>query len=310
MKVFFSFYQRIRKLKEGFVRFYFNKKFYDNYKKVESFIKGDDNLFYSASLLPGSFYGGMATSFLYIVALLGLLYFRFKAFFFYVPNKRMPELKKLNIELKSGHSEVVLTGDQMLKNQFYNVFSGESKEFDGTFMVDNVDIGKKKNGVNGDFLYLCHPQYIPEDMKTGNLVRLFQNLAGLSKNEKAELYVKLNMEAIEKRNFTELEEAVKGNLLWTVSLLKKRDIYMIDDFGKGMPANFLLPFTDGLRKLKEKGAAILYLTTDTLIVKKVGDSVTSLYDDPGLHNHLKTYRFLNEDSGKIPVTDVDKLVKG
>ncbi|MCP5049593.1 MAG: hypothetical protein GY940_20655, partial [bacterium] len=64
------------------------------------------------------------------------------------------------------------------------------------------------------------------------------------------------------------------------------------------------------KKLKEKGKAILYLTTDTLIVKKIGDSVTSLYDDPGLHNHLKTYRFLQEDSGKIPVPEPDELMKG
>ncbi|MCP5047261.1 MAG: hypothetical protein GY940_08820, partial [bacterium] len=233
---YFNFYQHIRTLKEGFVRYYINKKFYSNYKEeVESFIKGDENLFYGGSRVPGNFNWGVGLCFFYILLLTAGAFLRFKAFLFFVPDNRMPELKKLNVELKTGHSEVVLTGDATLKNQLYDVISGEIKEFKGKLTVDEVNIALEKTRASDNFLYLCHPCEVPEDMKVGNLISLFRNLAGLSKKEKAELYVKLNMATIEKKNFSELDEADRGKLIWTAAQLKDFGIYVIDDFAKGMP---------------------------------------------------------------------------
>jgi ABC-type Na+ transport system ATPase subunit NatA len=304
---FFRFYRYVCQLKERFVRYYINKKFYSNYKEVESFIKGDENLFYSASQLPRNFGWGVVLNLFYVLLLIAFSYLRFKSFLFCVPDKSMPELKKLNVELKSGYSEVVLTGEVNLKNQFYNIFAGVIKEYKGKLMVDDTDIAAKQGGVSGEFLYLCHPEEIPEEIKAGNLASLFQNLMKLSKKEKAELYLKSDMDTIERKHFSELDEAQRGDLLWLAAQLKRCKILMLDDFARGMPADFIIRLINSLRKLKEDGCAIVYLTNDTMIVKKIGDSVTSLYDDPNLHKHLKTYRFLKDDNVEMPLSDQDKI---
>jgi ABC-type Na+ transport system ATPase subunit NatA len=299
---FFSFYQYIQCLKDGFVRYYIKKKFYSNYDKVESFIRGDQNLYYAASRLPGNFWWGILITLLYIALLTTGSYRRFKSFLFHIPDKKMPELKKLDVELKSGQSEVVLTGEQTLKNQFYNVLSGEVRGFDGKLMLDDVNMAGDRKRVKDTFLFLCRPEEIPEDIRAGNLIHLFQDLMMLSKKEKAKLYLELNMEPIEKKYFGDLEDADKGKLLMAAARLKKCKVYMIDDFARGMPPDFILRLIGELRELKANGSSILYLTTDTLIVKKVGDSVSSLFDDPGLHKHLKTFRSLNDEPEDMLIT--------
>jgi ABC-type Na+ transport system ATPase subunit NatA len=305
---YFSFYEYIQKLKAGFVRYYFNKKFYSNYDQVESFIKGNENLFSAKSQLPGNFNAGVALTFMYILLLAGGSYLRFKSFLFYVPDKQMPQLRKLNVELKTGRSEVVLTGEGTLKNQFYNVLSGEPKEFDGKLMLDETDIAAKNNTTDKNFLFLCRPEKIPEDIKAGQLIRLFQDLQNLSRKERARIYVRLNMDTFENKTFSELDEFEKGIVLWTAAQLNESSVYLLDDFAKGMPADFIIYMIDGLRQIKEKGSAIIYLTTDTMIVKKVGDSVSSLFDDPNLHKHLKTYRYLkDENSDQIPINEQDRV---
>lgn len=298
---YFKFYQHILRLKEGFVRYYIKKKFYANYSHVESFIKGDENLFYAGSGLPGNFGLGGAVTLFYIMLACIASYIRFKNYLFYVPDHRLTEIKKLNVALKTGRAEVVLTGTKSINNQFFNVFHGEAGTFKGKLMVDDVNIAEVTHRPDGHFLYICHPEEIPENIKTGHLLSLFQDLLKLSKKEKAELYVQLNIDDLEKTLFKDLDEVSQGTLLLTVAQWKKSKVYMLDDFARGMPADFIMKLMECLRKLKENNSAILYITTDILVAKKVGDSVTSLFDDPNLHNQLKTYRSLKEDTGPYPM---------
>jgi hypothetical protein len=75
---FIRFFNYIQILKHKFVRFYINKRYYSNYDKVESFVKGDENLFCARSRLPRGFFVGILLTMLYITGLAVLSYFRFK----------------------------------------------------------------------------------------------------------------------------------------------------------------------------------------------------------------------------------------
>lgn len=300
---FFRFYEYIQELKKGFVNYYIQKKFYSNYDKVEPFIHGDQNIYHAVNRLPVHFGWGIIITLIYIAALGVVSFIRFKAYLFHIPDKEMPELKKLDIELASGQSEVVLTADETLKDQIFSVLSGQVHAFAGKLMVDDVNIAADHGSIKDRFMFLCRPEEIPEEIKASALITLFQNLMALSKKERAEMYLQLNMESIEKKCFSELDDADKGKLLMTAARLKQCKVYIIDDFARGMPPDFIIHLILELRKLKQNGCAILYLTADTLIVKKVGDSVSSLFDDPNLHKHLKTFRHLSDDeSDELPIT--------
>lgn len=75
---FIRFFERILTLKWKFIRFYIDKKYYSDHKKVESFIKGSENLFYSQTVLPRWFLRGVLIALVYILVLFALSYVRFK----------------------------------------------------------------------------------------------------------------------------------------------------------------------------------------------------------------------------------------
>jgi hypothetical protein len=84
---FILFFDYIQKLKEKFVRFYLDKKYHSNSSpsgntptniRIESFIKGHENLFYAKSRLPKDFFRGLGLTLGYITMLLVISYFRFK----------------------------------------------------------------------------------------------------------------------------------------------------------------------------------------------------------------------------------------
>ena len=79
---FILFFGYIQTLKEKFVRFYIDHRYYsdtplDKPTNVESFIKGNENLFNAKSRLPKSFFQGVLLILVYIIGLLAVSYFRF-----------------------------------------------------------------------------------------------------------------------------------------------------------------------------------------------------------------------------------------
>ena len=80
---FILFFDYIRELKKKFLRFYVDHRYYsddlfDAPKTVESFIKGNENLFHAKSRTPRGFFIGILLTLLYIVGLFIVSYSRFK----------------------------------------------------------------------------------------------------------------------------------------------------------------------------------------------------------------------------------------
>lgn len=77
-KSFIHFFDYLQKLKEQFVRFYIDKRFYSNFDKVELFIKGEENIYYSRNMLPDYFWWGIGLMVFYIMGLFVFSYYRFR----------------------------------------------------------------------------------------------------------------------------------------------------------------------------------------------------------------------------------------
>ena len=75
---FIRFFDYIQALKTGFIRFYINKRYYENFSQVVSYIKSQENLFQARSDLPQGFGNGVVLNLVYITGLFCLAYRRFK----------------------------------------------------------------------------------------------------------------------------------------------------------------------------------------------------------------------------------------
>lgn len=90
-----AFYRYSLDLKIKFFLFYADKKFFSNHEKVEAFIKGEENLFYSESGLPVYFYPGVVLILLYM------------GVFFFI-SLRSPEKTLKKVTAKTNHIEIEL----------------------------------------------------------------------------------------------------------------------------------------------------------------------------------------------------------
>lgn len=77
-KNFIRFFDYLQDLKARFVRFYIKNRYFSNYKKVELFTKGEENVYYSENVLPDRFLLGVILAVLYIIGLFVFSYYRFK----------------------------------------------------------------------------------------------------------------------------------------------------------------------------------------------------------------------------------------
>ncbi len=286
---FFDFYQYSQQLQRRFVRYYQVKKFYSNYTKVESFIKGDEDIFFAKSRLPWYFVIGMLIMLLYVVVLYFVSYSRFKKFLFVLPEKTDPDPNKLDLSINSGESVVLLTTARTIIDQLYNVFSGIGRGFKGRVLHNKKNIVPVQNKQKENFIYICQPDKIPCNIDATGFISFFKKILHIRSEEMDRFTATLNIEQINKKNIGDLKDKEKGRFLFALAQLKGSSVYMIHDLAKGMPIDFITDLKEQLKRLKEEGAAILYLSNDVLLATKIGDRVTYLLNDPSLPQCLDNY---------------------
>lgn len=83
-ETFFGFYGLIEQMKRGFIEFFFEKEYFSAHVsgKVESFIKGDENIYRCRSSLPTNLWAGIILTLLYSTGLIALThYFTYRKIF-------------------------------------------------------------------------------------------------------------------------------------------------------------------------------------------------------------------------------------
>lgn len=190
-------------------------------------------------------------------------------------------LDDLEIELNKGVSNVVLTSKKItVSNHLYNVLSGRNENFKGKVLLNGVNLAVEKKEI--EFVYLCQPEEIPEEIRVRDFISFIAGILNLTMDQVRELKAKLNVNDLGGKNFGDLEEKDKGRVLLEIVLIKHSNIYMIHDFIKGMPTDFIQEFVERLEKLKESGVSILYVTNDFFLGRKIGDYVSVSKEDAAL----------------------------
>ncbi len=261
---YLQFYCYLREMQKKFVRFYIDRCYYNDPTQMVSFIKGDENLFHAGTVLPGNFAAGVCINLVYILLLMGWAYARFRSYL-YTVYCRSP-LKQGNppIIIKSNEFKALLIFSRKGFNEkLYNLLSGRLAK-EGSDPGLHLEIGGRDfsgQTVRADFLYLCSPGSVPDDIRAGDWLGFLRRLLKLSQLEKANLQAALASGNLGRKTFGQLDNFEKGEVFLAVLPYFKHKIFLVDNVTEGMPVEFITRLNDIMRQWNEAGSAVLFLTT-------------------------------------------------
>ena len=238
------------------MRFWIDRVFYHDPKKMVSFIKGDENIFRSTSRLPDNFGTGMLVILFYSILLFLVSYFRVKRILFPLPEKPRA-FDGLAIDLVTGQRAAFRSGIADFSNQFLNVFFGKPGGLKWQVSIDGKDIVNKGKG---EFFYLPDPDNIPGDLKTGQLLYLFKRLYKLTKEELAGIETNFDKGKLS-RPFVKLAKRDRALFFLKIAALKKSPVYIFKDFLCGIPFESREQLTNIANGLTSGGTVVVDLVT-------------------------------------------------
>ncbi|MCP5104900.1 MAG: hypothetical protein GY950_16050, partial [bacterium] len=184
------FYDYLLALRKAFSRFWIDRVYYADPKKMVSFIKETENLYHSESRRPDNFGTGLVFNLAVILFLLLPISFgMFKRYLYTLDNKQPAQKKNRGIILGKKELKVYrLINPIELGGKLYNLLSGKpayNKAVPAVLEIDNVDftVNRKK----ADFFYICNPEIIPGDMKVKDFLSFCFRTCGISRDTKQEI---------------------------------------------------------------------------------------------------------------------------
>ena len=164
---FLDFYDYTMNLRERFMKFYLQKRYYSKDKTIESFIKGEENVFRAESRLPGNFWTGVGITGLYCLILFGLslpvLYVKL--------NRKIKDKEKINFNisgLEQGKCFFLRCRTEAFRNRLFHQLAAQPN----VLALDKI----KAEDIDPDLPpryivpYLCHIRGIKDIDKVENLI--------------------------------------------------------------------------------------------------------------------------------------------
>jgi ABC-type Na+ transport system ATPase subunit NatA len=275
---FIAFFDYLVQLRRQFSRFWLDRVYYHDPKEMVNFIKRDENIFKAKSRLPLNYWSGIRVTLLYDLILFLSAFFLFKIFYFKVYNRSLGQLEKLAPKLEPGKITLLLTASDILKNQIHAVLSSYAKGFKGELILDNVNIAETGKGI--DFLFLCRPEDIPNDIKVKDFFTYFIRLFKIPEKHAGEIKQRFIPERIWEKRFKKVDKGDRINVLLAVANLKEFPLYVFNDTAAGMHPEFVKQFKKELEALTGKDKSVLYITGDLWHSPMISSEPIKLMKDP------------------------------
>ena len=233
-----DFYEYVQELKDKFCQFYKYKKFYSEEEEtgVESFIKGEENIYYSIKRLPPNILWGVVELLVLIIGLQLVSYYSHKRVLARVEGEAPVQWDPA--EIKQGKDE-------------YGVWQMEEEGF----------IQRMYNHLSEEdnFLYLCHVERLPGDIRADYFLELAAVLQGISLETSEPLWEK---------QLHRLKSLEKFKVLVAMTGLAQRagkDFYLFHDITRDMPIDAAVLLKERMEALSGQGATVMLLLRDQLV---------------------------------------------
>jgi ABC-type transport system involved in multi-copper enzyme maturation permease subunit/ABC-type transport system involved in cytochrome c biogenesis ATPase subunit len=258
-----DFYQYTRELKDKFVRFHLNKKFYsDKDEKVENFVKSEENLFYGASNLPGTFVWGTILMLIYIGLIFEISFYRFKKSMLVLSPGDIENISAQEIEFKKGEFSTWKINGDSFSNLLYCLFSRDNKRILETgcrVTIDDEDITETE--YQEDFLYIGRADSIPEHARAEDFILLSARLMKVPGKATKQVISSESLQSITRKRIHQLSEEERREILMALTRLRPFNVYIVNDITVGLSIDFALRLNDMMESLTAEGAIAIYLTS-------------------------------------------------
>ena len=276
-----DFYLYTIDLKAGFVKYYIDKLYFENFSKVESFIKGDENVFQAVPRIPVTFLPGILFMLFQILLLLRLNYSFYKKKLYQLSEEKEEDLPIKVIKLSMGEHRIFQSFGSLLVDRLYNLFSGKTREIleigrPPKIYLNNIDLAKTP--FNGKFLFLCSPDSLPGDIRGKDLFMFISDVNRCSKEKREDIYKRLNIARIENKKISRLKKSEKASLLCSIALMSSKDVYLFYDTVRLMPMSVTAQFANLLDELTAVGKLVVYLSPETAINEHADEEFSHFYD--------------------------------
>ncbi|MGD2092735.1 MAG: hypothetical protein PVH61_41595 [Candidatus Aminicenantes bacterium] len=241
-------------VQRGFLRRVFDKRYYENYTRVEPYLPFEKLVVKAEPGLPMYFSAGILVNLFYLALAILWGYPGFKGFMF--PRAEAPGgYDRVDIDCRHGSIVSLTVDNQDLYLQVVNGLLRRSPDFNGKITVEGQNI------INADgqaVVYVPGQDKIPGNFRVKDLFNLAAKTPAAAKQE-LQQFKQENQDMLKKR-LSALTPGQRTCILVDLCRLKKVKIYVIRDFKKVLYGKSLRLALNKLRSLKESGALILCLS--------------------------------------------------
>jgi hypothetical protein len=243
---YIRFFNYILDLKDKFSNFYIKKRYLSDDKKVELFIKDDENIFKAKSHVPGNFWAGFCLTVLYCLILFGIIWIIIRIRL----NYRIKDKEKVDFDfnhLEEGEFYFVQCRDDAFREKLYRQLAAEPN-------VVGLDF------VKGEDIDLELP---PKD-----IVPYFCQISGFKDIEKVNSIIeKLGIEEFKYFKYKKSKDVSEEDLkkIYAAVLLagaSDKEVILMNNFLAGVRRVFERKLAELLEELMKQKKKVIYLSVD------------------------------------------------
>jgi len=291
-----NFQKKVQYIKNGFIKFILDKIYFSdgssNFAKVESYLKGKENIYNANSDLPPGTVVGFTLTIFYTIVFFGIAFKRFKRVIVRLPMLDENQSREVAIPLKSGDFKVVVSDDENFKQKVYNYFVEPEIKLEGKnikITIEEDTINKEKTP---ESIYICHPDNLPGDIKFKDFIIFMIDILNLSHLKRYEVLNNVELKELLNKKIKRLRRIDKGKLLIQIIQMTKKDIYLVNDASRGLPVEIVFALKESFDEYRRNGSIILYLVSTDIVLGKAipGSDAPTVYDSPhwgSIMNHYK-----------------------
>lgn len=265
---YLNFSQYLRIQRREFLLFWIDRVYYNDPNVMKNFVTDEENIFRSRGMKPPNYiYGCLIT--MGMIILLGFIsYIVFKRSLVHMKTRDIIKMGKVNLKLEPRNLNVKLVMGKALIQALFSIFSGNikylaRKGFKGEVFLGDIDITRKKS--QSEFIYICHPDSLPGDIKVKYLLKFYGRWTRKSPGEINKVLTTNKIKAILAQPISKLEIYEKYELIMSLLGMSRSAIYLIDNITSDMPLDDMVQFKNHVDELTLQGATVVYLTTPQMI---------------------------------------------
>jgi hypothetical protein len=254
---FIDFYSFNQKRKNQFIKYYVDKKFYNKLDKVQSFIKGDENLFHANSRLPEKLPLGIFITIAYILGLTWFSYLRLDNLIFPRPRGEL-DFRNIELDVRSGEDNAIKT-DNCIIEQFFNFFSGRTNEFNGVITINSDSVC---DNVKLNFVYLPYLLEFPLNLTPNAILSFLKNLQRIPADKIGPAVERIGETNIDKK-FSEINHEEIALILLTLFPATTDTLYIFDDFFFSLNRETIKKLQEMQGIIKCEGGKLIYMSSQS-----------------------------------------------